>query len=110
MTNKIQDNDSGPCPVEMAVGLIGGKWKPTILFHLSKGSQRYSELQRLIPNASDRMLTRSLRELEECELVLRTVFAEVPARVEYSLLPDAETLVPILESISNWGKNRTRSV
>lgn len=95
------------CPVEVAVALIGGKWKPVLLFHLMAGAKRYSQLQRLIPNASDRMLTRSLRELERDGLVDREVFAEVPARVEYSLTTDGETLYPILAEMSRWGLNRT---
>lgn len=94
------------CPVETTVGLIGGKWKPVLLFHLLAGPKRYSELQRLVSDASDRMLTRSLRELEEVQLVNREVFAEVPVRVEYSLTKDGRSLVPILEAMSDWGTNR----
>ncbi|MEM6797700.1 MAG: helix-turn-helix domain-containing protein [Acidobacteriota bacterium] len=97
-----QDLTAEECPVEAAVGLIGGKWKPALLFHLMTGAKRYSELQRLIPKASDRMLTRSLRELEKDGLVNRKVFAEVPARVQYSLTDDGETLYPILTEISRW--------
>lgn len=94
------------CPVETTVALIGGKWKPVLLFHLMSGAKRYSELQRLVPDASDRMLTRSLRELEADNLVLREVFAEVPARVEYTLTADGKTLFPILEAMSTWGSSR----
>lgn len=94
------------CPVEFAVGLIGGKWKPVLLFHLMTGTKRFSELQRLVSHASDRMLTRSLRELESDGLVHREVFAEVPVRVEYSLTHDGETLYPILAEMSNWGRKR----
>ncbi len=97
------------CPVEVAVATIGGKWKPVLLFHLMMGTKRYSELQRLIPNASDRMLTRSLRELEKDALVHRQVFAEVPARVEYSLTADGETLYPILVEMSRWGTQRQKT-
>jgi DNA-binding HxlR family transcriptional regulator len=97
------DNMSEKCPVEYAVGLIGGKWKPVLLFHLMPGAKRYSELQRLVPNASDRMLTRSLRELEADQLIHREVFAEVPVRVEYSLTDDGKELYPILANISDWG-------
>ncbi|MEP3277977.1 MAG: helix-turn-helix domain-containing protein [Stappiaceae bacterium] len=100
------DPCSLPCPVETTVGVIGGKWKPVLLFHLVSGAKRYSELQRLVPDASDRMLTRSLRELETDKLVNRTVFAEVPVRVEYTLTNDGETLFPILEAMSAWGQRR----
>jgi len=96
-----------PCPVEATVALIGAKWKPVLLFNLIGGAKRYSELQRLVPGASDRMLTRSLRELESDNLVLREVFAEVPVRVEYSLTADGTTLHPILEAMSDWGSKRT---
>ncbi|MEM7441492.1 MAG: helix-turn-helix domain-containing protein [Pseudomonadota bacterium] len=97
------------CPVEFAVGMIGGKWKPVLLFHLMAGAKRFSELQRLVAHASDRMLTRSLRELESDGLVHREVFAEVPARVEYSLTHDGETLYPILAEVSKWGEKRLRA-
>ena len=94
------------CAVEVTVALIGGKWKPILLFHLLDGLKRYSELQRLVPAASDRMLTRSLRELEADGLVSRTIHAEVPPRVEYALTDDGRSLVPILQAMSEWGGQR----
>lgn len=94
------------CPVETTLSLIGGKWKPILVYHLRSGAKRYSELQRLIPLASDRMLTRGLRELERDKLVHREIFAEVPVRVEYSLTKDGETLFPILDAMAVWGTNR----
>lgn len=94
------------CPVETTVALVGGKWKPVLLFHLMSGAKRYSELQRLIPHASDRMLTRSLRELERDKLIHREMFAEVPVRVEYTLSEDGKTLFPILKAMSTWGESR----
>ena len=94
------------CAVEVTVALIGGKWKPILLFHLLDGLQRYSQLQRLVPAASDRMLTRSLRELEADGLVSRTIHAEVPPRVEYALTDDGRSLVPILQAMSEWGSKR----
>lgn len=96
------------CPVEFAVALIGGKWKPVLLYHLMTGAKRYSELQRLVSKASDRMLTRSLRELESDKLVHREIFAEVPVRVEYSLTEDGKTLYPILVAMSKWGTQRQK--
>lgn len=101
--------DEAECAVEVTVALIGGKWKPILLFHLLGGPLRYSELQRLVPRASDRMLTRSLRELEADGLVARTVFAEVPPRVEYALTPGGRSLVPILQAMSAWGAARGRA-
>lgn len=94
------------CAVEATLAVIGGKWKPILLFHLLDTSRRYSELARLVPRASERMLTRSLRELEADGLVSRTVFAEVPMRVEYALTSDGRTLVPILQAMSDWGSDR----
>jgi DNA-binding HxlR family transcriptional regulator len=94
------------CAVEATVAVIGGKWKPIILFHLLAGSKRFSELQRAVPQASDRMLTRSLRELEQDKLVERTIFAEVPVRVEYALTADGRSLIPVLNAMSRWGNSR----
>jgi len=109
MTHHIEvDTLLNECPVAFAVTIIGGKWKPVLLFHLMLASRRYSELKRLVSNVSDRMLTRSLRELERDGLVHREVFAEVPARVEYSLTPDGKTLYPILVEMSKWGTQRQK--
>jgi len=94
------------CPVETTMRVIGGKWKPMLLFHLFSGPKRYSELLRLVPFLSDRMLTRSLRELEADSLVVREVFAEVPVRVQYGLTDEGETLLPILEAMSAWGQKK----
>lgn len=96
------------CPVESTVAVIGGRWKPVILFHLVKGKLRFSELKRAVPTASDRMLTRSLKELERDGLVNRSVFAEVPVRVEYSLTPSGETLIPVLNAMCAWGVQHWR--
>jgi DNA-binding HxlR family transcriptional regulator len=98
------------CAVETTVAVVGGKWKPILLFHLLSGAKRYSQLQKLVPQASDRMLTRTLRELEEDKLIDRCVFAEVPARVEYSLTRDGESLIPVLNAMSDWGSRRSKAV
>lgn len=95
----------GKCAVEETVEAIGGKWKPILLFHLISGAKRYSELKRLTP-ASDRMLARSLRELEDVGLVDRAMFAEVPVRVEYSLSQTGQSLIPILMAMEAWGTTR----
>ncbi|WP_286130966.1 helix-turn-helix domain-containing protein [Loktanella sp. 5RATIMAR09] len=94
------------CSVEATVAVIGGKWKPILMFHLVSGEKRFSELKRLLPQTSDRMLTRSLRELEEDELVKREVVAEVPVRVTYSLTKDGRSLIPVLNAMSDWGATR----
>jgi DNA-binding HxlR family transcriptional regulator len=92
------------CPVKLTAEVIGGKWKPLILFYLEENTLRFSELQRLIPVSTKKMLSKHLRELERDGIVHRNVFAEVPPRVEYSLTKHGQTLRPILVLMSNWGK------
>lgn len=100
------DTSTEECSVEFAGGRIGGKWKPVLLFQLMTGAKRYSEHQRLISYASDRMLTRSLRESKADGLVYREVFPEVLVRVDYSLTHDGETLYPISAEMSRSGTKR----
>jgi DNA-binding HxlR family transcriptional regulator len=91
------------CPVETTLGVIGGKWKALILFHVRTRERRFNELRRLIPSVTQRMLTTHLRELEADGVVVRTVFAVVPPRVEYALSAKGRTLVPILDAMAAWG-------
>ncbi len=92
------------CYFELALSVMGGKWKPIVLYHLGQeGVRRYSELKRQLPEVTDRMLTRQLRELEADGLVLREVFRQVPPRVEYSLTPQGLGLFPILLAMRDWG-------
>lgn len=91
------------CSVEAALDVIGGKWKGVILYHLLGGTQRFGELQRLIPNVTRRMLTLSLRELEDEGLVHREVYKQVPPKVEYLLTDYGKTLEPIIKSLRAWG-------
>ncbi|MCX7709512.1 MAG: helix-turn-helix transcriptional regulator [Clostridia bacterium] len=91
------------CPVEVTLDLIGGKWKSLILWHLSQKTLRFSELRKLIPNATQKMLTQQLRDLEEQGLLIRKVYAEVPPKVEYSLTEFGKSLYPILDSMCKWG-------
>lgn len=91
------------CPVEATLELIGGKYKPVILWHLIDAPLRFSELRRLIPRATAKMLTQHLRELEADGLVGRTVFPVVPPRVEYALTPLGNSVIPVLEAMCNWG-------
>ena len=91
------------CAVEAAVSLIDGKWKCVILHQLQSGTLRYGELGRRLPSVSARMLTNQLRELEEDGLITRTVYAEVPARVEYSLSALGHSMTPILAALKQWG-------
>lgn len=92
------------CPVEAALEAIGGKWKGLILFHLLDGTKRFNELHKLIPDVTQRILTKQLRDLEADQIIDRTVFPEVPPRVEYRLTHFGETLTPILALLQQWGQ------
>lgn len=88
--------------------VIGGRWKPAILFRLTRGKMRYSELRDSISNVTERMLVLQLREMEKDGLIKRIVYAEVPPRVEYELTEKGNSLRPILKNLSDWGMhNRT---
>lgn len=97
-------------PVENALRVIGGKWKPLILWHLMEGTQRFGQLRRLIPGITQKMLTQQLRELEADRLVKRKVYAEVPPKVEYSLTEFGWTLKPVLDVLCEWGRRYEREV
>lgn len=97
------------CPVETTLELIGGKYKALILWHLSEGKLRFSELRRRVNGATAKMLTQQLRELESQELIHREVFPVIPPRVEYSLTELGKSLLPILVAMRNWGADYLRS-
>jgi DNA-binding HxlR family transcriptional regulator len=104
-SDAILDSDgNGRCPVDFTLKMIGGKWKPLILRLLGDGTLRFGQLQRAIPQVTQRMLTLQLRELERDGLLTRTVFPEVPPRVEYTLKPPALQLLPILAALGEWLK------
>jgi DNA-binding HxlR family transcriptional regulator len=90
------------CPVEITMGLLSGKWKSLMLWHLNEGTKRYKELERIVPGVSQKMLTQQLKELEKDGLILRTVYPEVPPRVEYSLTELGQSAFPILEMMHSW--------
>ncbi|MEL7603437.1 MAG: helix-turn-helix domain-containing protein [Bacillota bacterium] len=91
------------CPVDTTLRLIGGKYKALILWHLVDGAMRHGELQRLIPQATPKMLTQQLRELEGDNLLSRTVYPVVPPKVEYALTDLGKSLRPILTAMYHWG-------
>ena len=97
------------CPVEATLELIGGKYKALILWHLSDGTLRFSELRSRIPKATPKMLTQQLRELESQELVHREVYPVIPPKVEYSLTATGRSLMPILVAMRDWGAGYLRS-
>ncbi len=91
------------CPVDATLRLIGGKYKALILWHLINGTMRHGELQKMIPQATPKMLTQQLRELESDNLLARKVYPVVPPKVEYSLTEFGESLKPLLFAMYAWG-------
>ena len=102
-------NVTDNCPVEATLDLIGGKYKALILWHLSEGHLRFSELRKMITTATPKMLTQQLRELESQALIHREVFPVVPPKVEYSLTELGRSLMPILVAMRDWGADYMRS-
>ena len=93
------------CQVELALQIIGGKWKPIILWHLgTDGTLRFSQLKRIMPTITQKMLTQQLRELEADGLVLREVYAQVPPKVEYSMTELGKSVMPVLRQLCQWGR------
>lgn len=92
------------CPVEATLALIGGKWKGVVLWHLLQGTLRFNEIRRRLPNVTQRMLTNQLRELEVDGFVIRTVYPEVPPKVEYSLSERGRSLEPVILALKAWGE------
>ncbi|MCH6268510.1 winged helix-turn-helix transcriptional regulator [Neobacillus citreus] len=100
------DSKTFNCEKELTLEIIGGKWKMLILWYLGKeGTKRFNELKSLMPGITQRMLVNQLRELEEDQIVHREVYPVVPPKVEYSLTEQGKSLMPILESMYEWGKN-----
>jgi DNA-binding HxlR family transcriptional regulator len=91
------------CPVATAVDIIGGKWKLLILRDIKDGPKRFGELRKSLTGISQKVLTDCLRSMEKDGIVNRTVFPEVPPRVEYSLNDLGKTIQPILDAMENWG-------
>jgi DNA-binding HxlR family transcriptional regulator len=92
------------CPIVRTLEVIGGKWKPIILHYLSEAPRRTGELGRLIPQASGKMLTQQLRELEADRIIRRKVYRQVPPKVEYILTPLGESLRPVMVAMCAWGQ------
>ena len=92
------------CSVRAALSVIGGKWKPVIARYLMLGTRRFGELRKLMPDATQKMLTQQLREMEHDGIVARKVYQQVPPKVEYSLTPYGLTLRPVLRELCKWGE------
>ena len=101
-----QEPDLIVCPVSTTLRLIGGKYKALILWHLMERTVRFSGLQKLVSEATPKMLTQQLRELERDGLLVRTVYPVVPPKVEYALTEKGESLRPILTAMYEWGMMR----
>jgi len=106
MSRRAQRREAGRtgCSVEVTLSVIGGVWKPVLLFHLLDGKLRFNALCRLTPSATARMITLQLRELEADGVVRRTVYPEVPPKVEYELTDLGRSLAPVLLSMRDWGE------
>lgn len=96
-------NSTESCPVTRCLKVIGGKWKPVILFCVDKGVNRFGAMRRAIPAVTKQMLTQQLRELEADGLLHREVFAEIPPRVEYSLTERGRSVLPVIRAMKDWG-------
>ena len=102
MVKKIEKY--GMCPVNATLNVIGGKWKPLVLYFISVDVNRFGKLQKMMPNCSKRMLTTQLRELEADGIINRKVYAEVPPKVIYSLTPLGESVIPIFRAMGDWAE------
>ncbi len=92
------------CPAKAAIDVIRGRWKPSILHALCNGTKRFTELRAALPQVTAQILSVQLRQLEADEIVTRTVFAEIPARVEYELSAYGRTLTSVMEELEAWGE------
>jgi len=108
MAGSDPTDEGRPCPLTAALNVIGGKWNVIVLYWLTTGTQRFSDLQRLMPAVTHKVLTASLRQLEQDGLVLRSVYPEVPPRVEYALSEHGRSVVPVVEAIRQWGHEHLR--
>lgn len=105
MTKKIKKNRiRSISPVDYTMKTIGGKWKPTVLYLISKGINRFGLLNRGIYDISKHMLTKQLRELEADGLITRKIYAEIPPRVEYFISEKGQSIFPIIDSMYVWGE------
>lgn len=102
-TEPLAPNPADGCPVTYCLSMIGGKWKPVILFCIANGRNRFGTLTRAIPTVTKQMLTKQLRELEADGVITRTVYAEVPPRVDYALSDKGRSLLPVIDAMRAWG-------
>lgn len=98
-----QDELFGKCPFATSQKILSGKWALTLLHFLSEGTLRFNEIQRRLPEITQSTLTKQLRSLEEYGMIVRTVYPQIPPKVEYSLSPMGEDFVTVLDSLKTWG-------
>jgi DNA-binding HxlR family transcriptional regulator len=91
------------CPAEITLAVIGGRWKVLILYQLFQGTKRFSEMKRTLKGITQKMLTQQLREMERDGIVHRTVYPQVPPKVEYRLTSRGESLQPVVHAMCRWG-------
>ncbi|WP_224814509.1 helix-turn-helix domain-containing protein [Hasllibacter sp. MH4015] len=100
----VPEQGDPACPVTRCLSMIGGKWKPVILFMVTNGVNRFGAMQRAAPGCTKQMLTKQLREMEADGLLHREIFAEIPPRVEYSLTDKGRSLLPVIGAMRAWGE------
>ena len=100
VVSKVEHAD---CPVTFCMKIIGGKWKPIIIHLIRKGGNRFGIMHRGIEGITKQMLTKQLRELEADGILKRTIYAEIPPRVEYFFTPFGESILPVIDAMSDWG-------
>lgn len=110
MANEDTFKGGFSCGLAAALSVLGGKWKPLILYNLAKGVHRYGELRRAIGGVTDKVLIQQLKELERDEIVARIDFQEIPPRVEYSLTPFGQSLATALSGLCEWGTEHMQTV
>ncbi|MGD1876456.1 MAG: winged helix-turn-helix transcriptional regulator [Kiloniellaceae bacterium] len=108
----MRDTEVTPfiCGLDAAIRVIGGKWKPLILFFLARGPQRYGALKRSVRGVSDKMLIQHLKELEMHGVVARTDYKEIPPRVDYALTPFGDSLVKAMVPLCSWGEENSEAI
>jgi DNA-binding HxlR family transcriptional regulator len=106
MLKRKRYDEAAGCPVAATLDLIDGKWKGVILYHLIPGPKRFNQLRRELATVTQRMLTKQLRELEAAGLIARTIYPQVPPRVDYALTAEGQSLQPVIEALKAWGEVR----
>jgi DNA-binding HxlR family transcriptional regulator len=97
-------------PVRDALDVISGKWKLLILISISSGNHRFTEIERSIPKITSKVLSKELKDLEENQLIKRTVYVETPVVIDYSITAYAKTLQPVINALSEWGSNHRKRI